>query len=77
MGHLGFVWSHCAPVPSHRNWPQSHLTKSIRRSPRIGSQDTKCAPSKVTTRLYWRIHFRAGVGAGPLHIAKSSGHRGS
>ena len=49
MGHLGVAWSHGAPVPSHRTWPQSHLTQSIRRSPRIGSQDTQCAPSKVTT----------------------------
>ena len=77
MGHLGLVWSHGAPVPSHRTWPQSHLTQGIRRSPRIGSQDTQCAPSKVTTRLRWRIHFRTGVGAGPPHIAISSGRRGS
>ena len=58
MGHFGG-----APVPSHRTWPQSHLTQSIRQSPRIGSQDTQCAPSKVTTRLGWRIHFQARVGA--------------
>ena len=65
MGHLGVVWSHGAPVPSHCIWPQSHLTQSMCRSPRIGNQDTQCAPSKVTTRLRWRIHFRAGVGVGP------------
>ena len=51
MGHLGVVWSHGAPVPSHCTWSQSHLTKSMRRSPRIGSQDTQCAPSKVTTNV--------------------------
>ena len=77
MGHLGVVWSHGPPVPCHRTWPQSHSTQSICRPPRIGSRDIQCARSKVTTRLRWKIRFRAGVGTGPPHIAMSSGRRGS
>ena len=46
-------------------------------SPRIGSHDTQCAPSKVAARHCWRIHFRAGVGVGPPQIAISSGCWGS